>query len=860
MTSAKVTISEQDRSSIIPAVDGSYAGIVIVSEKGPVNTPILISDETKLIDTFGKPNPKLGTSIYSAIVYLKQGNKLWVVRSAHEDAAYAAALVRSKVTQYSTDPGASLSDDSLIVLPLKDGLTQAQLDAYQFPTYSTNKLYEDSTASVVEAVSQSNKVRVSDLTPFKVDQELAITTKTIEELNDQDDDVGENEPTHRITNIVTEKLNIDNVIVKTAVTVTAGTEIKKKVVDGDPIAYDNHPVVLKDVKNSTNILVSSSDYIAKGDTLVIGDVEVEFSQKTSYQDEAKYIELDATVDVTDLSSKIAIVTQSEFEDRDAFLVYASSPSVDGKNITIGTAPSTNYDSAFIILVYYKGVLVEQWEVTRDHQLDGFQKQMFMEEKINGKSAYIMVKNNPADVDENGEMTLPLFTDYSLWQQLPEDQFVESGATLEETLLAGHIEVKMTNVAKMNMGTRIKFVTGNGTVSKEYKVVTVNSASKSVIVDRKIEEAKIDPEWTNGSGTKTPTAVLYFDATLNDSAQGIKNGIKYYSIKRIDKVYYNYPLNYAFTISGVIGTLLSAGANMLLGGSLGSTVTTGDMVTSVKKLKNKEATPVTLLMDGGTTVPAYAQAIQEVCESQGLTHGYLSSQLSDEESVNYLNAIVAYKDSLQLGTSSKVSFFAGWIKFFDEYNQLYVWISPESFAAASQSFTTREFQMFYPAAGWNRSAMTGALDVRVQFDETDRDYLVDNRINPIRSKKGTGLAIWGNETMLTKPSPLQLRSVAMLLIKIKTGLEASLEYKTFDLNNERTWDLVEGSIDGFMRDEIKAKDGVYNYRVAVKDVITDSDIDNRKMPVFIGIQPTMDIQEIPVTLAIFNSSVDISVSL
>lgn len=860
MTSAKVTIAEQDRSSIIPAVEGSYAGIVIVSEKGPVNTPILISTETKLIEMFGKPNPKLGTAIYSAIVYLKQGNKLWVVRSTHEDATYAAALVRSKISQYSTDPGAKLSSDSLIINPIKAGLTQAQLDAYQFPTYSTNKLFEDSTASLVEKVSQSAKVRVSDLTPFKLEQEVAITTKTIAALNDEDDSVGESEVTHRITDLITEKRSIDNAIVKTAVTVTAGTEIKKKVDGGDPVSYDNKPTVLRDTKNSTNILVTSSDYFGKGDVLVIGTVEVEFVSKTVFEDEVKSIVLDANVDITDLTAKIAIVTQSEFEDRDAFLVYASSPSVDGKNITIGTAPSVNYTDAFMLLVYYKGVLVEQWEVTRDHQLDGFQKQMFMEEKINGKSAYIMVKNNLADVDENGQLTSPLFTDYSLWQQLPEDQFVATGATLQETLLAGHVEVKMSDVSKVILGTRIKFVTGATTVSKEYKVLSVDAVAKSVIVDRKIEENEIDAEWINGAGTKTPTNVLYFNSQLNDAAQGIINGIKYFPIKRIDKVYYNYPLNYAFTVSGVVGTLLNAGANLLLGGSLGSTVTTGDMVTSVKKLKNKEATPVTLLMDGGTTVPAYAQAIQEVCEAQNLTHGYLSSELASEESVNYLKDIVDYKDSLQLGTSSKVSFFAGWIKFFDEYNQLYVWISPESFAAASQSYTTRNFQMFTPAAGWNRSAMTGALDVRVQFDETDRDYLVENRINPIRSKKGTGLAIWGNETMLTKPSPLQLRSVAMLLIAIKTGLEAVLEYKNFDLNNEATWDLVEGSIDAFMRDDIKAKDGVYAYRVAVKDVITSSDIDNRKMPVFIGIQPTMDIQEIPVTLAIFNSSVDISVSL
>lgn len=115
-------------------------------------------------------------------------------------------------------------------------------------------------------------------------------------------------------------------------------------------------------------------------------------------------------------------------------------------------------------------------------------------------------------------------------------------------------------------------------------------------------------------------------------------------------------------------------------------------------------------------------------------------------------------------------------------------------------------------------------------------------------------------MLTKPSPLQLRSVNMLIIAIKYGLEAMLEYHTFNFNNEREWDLATGAIDAFMRDEIQANQGVYSYVVNIKDVITKQHIDNRKMPVFLGIQPTMDIQEIPVTLAIYNSSVDITVSL
>ena len=102
MGSAKVVIKEQDRSAIVPSFNGIYAGITVVAEKGPVNQPILVTNENEFIDIFGEPNSKLGVAHYSAMAYLSQGNKLWVVRSAHEDAKHSGVLVRSKNFYFTT--------------------------------------------------------------------------------------------------------------------------------------------------------------------------------------------------------------------------------------------------------------------------------------------------------------------------------------------------------------------------------------------------------------------------------------------------------------------------------------------------------------------------------------------------------------------------------------------------------------------------------------------------------------------------------------------------------------------------------------------------------------------------------------
>lgn len=858
--SAKVIISEQDRSVIVPSLNGVYAGIVIVSDKGPVNTPVLVTSTNQLLDLYGTPNPRLGVSMYSALTYLSQGNKLWVTRATHNDSKYAAALIRSKILPIPTEKTGTITADHLIVNPLLSGLTQEELNQYQFPVYMTNKEYEAVDNTIFEASTQLQRVRVNNATGISVGDNLSFSDTTLEELNDNQDSVGEDTLTVKVTGIITSVLEFDNGIMAEPVTVVAGTAIRKVDPDTQEVStYPGNPVVVRDATNSTNILISDADYIAHGDKLDIGGVQVIMNEKNLYKEDATYLELDNLVSVTTTDSIFRVI-QNEFEDRDAFLVTAYNQGDWGKNLSIGITPSKNYTSAFNILVYFKGVLVETWEVSRKHELDGFGRQMYLEQKINGKSAYIMVHDNEANVDADGNPTMPLNTDYSLWRKNPEDVFIDSGNNLVENLLKGHVEVKLSSVTNLTLGTRVKFVVGDDLkLSKEYKILSFDSVNNTAILDRKIEEDQISKQWTDKTGSKITTKMFYFKSDNNDSAEGIVNGVRYYAIKVINNVYYNYKLNSSFIISGEAGTLLSPGANMPDGGTNGSSVTIGDLITALNKMDNKEKTPINLFMDGGFATPAYAQAISAIAQKHGLMHGYLSTDLSSEEGVNYLTDIVAYKNSTQLNTHL-CSMFSGWIKIYDSYNQLEVWVSPESFAAAAQSFTTRNYNMFTPAAGWTRGKITGGLDVRVKFSEGDRDFLVDNRINPIRSKDGSGLVIWGNETLLVKPSPMQLRSVAMLLIVIKTGLEGMLEYKTFDLNNENTWSIVEGSLDAFMRDEIKAKGGVYNYVVAIKDIITPSDLDNRRMPVFLGIQPTMDIQEIPVTLAIFNNTVDIQVSV
>ncbi len=860
MSSAKTTIRVQDRSQIVPSLPGVKSAVHVVTRKGPIGVPILVGKTSEFIRIFGEPDPSLGSSAYAALTYLTQGNSLWVSRAIHDDAKYAAATVRWKIDDLATGYPAADYEPDRIVNPILGGLTKSQLASYQFEVSSRAREYSDPEVQVTKAET-NDLIRVDGFGGLEAGHQVIISAGLIGAL------VG-TETKHDIEDTVTIEAVYTKITLDGAVDAAEGAVIEKVEAGPTYTAYTDSPVIGKSSSASTDIFVLNADYIQPGDTIRIGGAggdEAAVVEKNYYAEDTYYLQLGANVTVA-IDDNVYRLTEDEFEEKDALLVHSVNPSLDWNKISIGIAPSTNYDNAFNILVYFDGVLEETWEVTRTDFLDGYRRQMNMEDKINGKSQYIGVIGNPDAVDPEDVPHLPLATDYSVWRRNPDDIFVTSTLVPTENIIQGDTQVQFgvdpAGISGIEAGARVKFITGddidgNIELSAEYKIDSVNSVSNFIVLDREIVEEQISLEWVDYLGSTQDTLMYFFDEDNNDAPNGITDGVQYYTLSTIDNTYYNYPLNAPFTISGNAGVLLDPGANLLTGSTLGSAVTVSDINNAYDLLKNGEKTPTNLMLDGGATYPAVAQKVSAVVEEQLFCHGYLSMDPIAEQGANFKQDMVDYNNSLALDTD-KCSIFAGWIKIQDDYNQKEIFVSPEAFGAASQSFTTRNYNFFTPAAGWLRGKVAG-LDVQTEFDQPTRDFLVENRINPIRKKEGS-LVIWGNETLLSRPSPLQIRSVSMLIIAIKYGLQNYLENKHFDFNSDSVYTQVEKALTGFMRDEIQGKGGVTEFQISVKEIITDSDKNLRKMPVFVGIKPTPDINEIPVTLAIYNQGANIDVSV
>lgn len=118
---------EIDLSEILVPAGISDGGVVVRSRKGPINRPVLVTNDKEYIDTFGKPYylsgtndtaeqssirtliPEYGYGAYAALEYLKESSTLYVVRSFSTTDIYSSNEISSDLSIPASSAQATVS-------------------------------------------------------------------------------------------------------------------------------------------------------------------------------------------------------------------------------------------------------------------------------------------------------------------------------------------------------------------------------------------------------------------------------------------------------------------------------------------------------------------------------------------------------------------------------------------------------------------------------------------------------------------------------------------------------------------------------------------------------------------------------
>ena len=312
---------------------------------------------------------------------------------------------------------------------------------------------------------------------------------------------------------------------------------------------------------------------------------------------------------------------------------------------------------------------------------------------------------------------------------------------------------------------------------------------------------------------------------------------------------NTALDEVYPKSQVTPLFLSAGDD-------GLAITDSNMINAVQDFKNVDDIYVNILMDGGFATPAYQIALDNICITRMDCVAILSTPFSAEDSNNFVSEIIDYRKNQLNLNSSYSALYSTHVLITDRFNDRKIYVSPDGYVAGQISFTASNFEIWNPAAGFRRGLLN-VEDVRRRFESGHMDALYNVGVNPIRFAPGRGITIWGQKTLLARPSSLDRLNVRLLLIVIEPAIKEFLEDFLFELNTRETRAQVSAKLESYM-DGIRARKGVIDYQVTCDSTNNlPIDIDNNRMNVDLFIKPAPSIEEIPFRVVLVSQSTSFS---
>jgi hypothetical protein len=290
------------------------------------------------------------------------------------------------------------------------------------------------------------------------------------------------------------------------------------------------------------------------------------------------------------------------------------------------------------------------------------------------------------------------------------------------------------------------------------------------------------------------------------------------------------------------------ALFMTAGSDGAAVTDTQLVSALAEFNKREQYPLTLVMDGGHTSPAFQIAVDTLCKTRMDCVGILCTPYADEIATTKMTDLVAYRSTDLNLNSSYSALYTPHLKIQDKYNDRQIWVAPDGYVAGSISFSADQYEIWYPPAGYKRGVLN-VLDVAATFEEGELDTLQNAQINPIRKTFGRGIVIWGQRTLTTRPSSLDRLNARLALIVIEPALKTFLEDYQFDLVTENDLVIIKEKIENYL-ETIKTRRGVFDYLVVADSSInTPETLDRNELNVDVYLKLSKSAEFITVRVAI-----------
>jgi phage tail sheath protein FI len=286
----------------------------------------------------------------------------------------------------------------------------------------------------------------------------------------------------------------------------------------------------------------------------------------------------------------------------------------------------------------------------------------------------------------------------------------------------------------------------------------------------------------------------------------------------------------------------------------------DYINSYNLFRSAEDVDVSIVLGGGATQTRATHIINNIVEYRKDCIAVLSVRSSDVvNNSRYAGAeqesAITYRNLLP--SSSYATMDSGWKYQYDKYNDLYRFIPCNGDIAGLMVRTDNDRDPWWSPAGYNRGGLKNTIRLAYNPNKTDRDQLYKNGINPIVTFPGQGTILFGDKTLLSKPSAFDRINVRRLFIVLEKAIATAAKFTLFEFNDAFTRAQFKSMVEPFLRD-VQGRRGITDFKVICDESNNTGEVIDRNE--FIGdiyIKPARSINFIQLNFVAVRTGVDFS---
>jgi len=297
---------------------------------------------------------------------------------------------------------------------------------------------------------------------------------------------------------------------------------------------------------------------------------------------------------------------------------------------------------------------------------------------------------------------------------------------------------------------------------------------------------------------------------------------------VGATYSNVSSTWGNTASGTSFTRLAAAPTISFGGGTAAgadgTIVAANNITGYNLYSSSESTDISLIITG-PGANTISTTLISLAETRKDCIVFFSPAKSDVVDNAGSEAAACVTQAASIGSSSYAFMDCGWKYQYDKYNDVYRWVPLNGDIAGLCAKTDIEKDPWFSPGGLNRGQIRNVVKLAWNPTKTERDTLYVKGVNPVVNFQGEGTVLFGDKTLLSKPSAFDRINVRRLFIVLEKSIARAARFSMFEFNDQFTRAQFIALVEPYLRD-VQGRRGITDYRVVCDDTNNTGEVIDR----------------------------------